>query len=74
MNGKKLYRSLKNRFIAGVCGGLGDFLSFDATIIRVILILITVFTGFMPMLIIYAACALIIPNEPVKPSEDEVNL
>lgn len=74
MNGTKLYRSLKNRFIAGVCGGLGDFLSIDATIIRVIFILLTVFTGFVPMLIIYAACALIIPNEPVKPSEDEVNL
>ena len=74
MNGKKLYRSLKNRFLAGVCGGLGDFLNFDATIIRVIIILLTVFTGFVPMLIIYAACALIIPNEPVRPSEDEVNL
>ena len=27
---KKLYRSSKNRVIAGVCGGLGEFLSIDA--------------------------------------------
>ena len=33
---KKLYRSRKDRKIAGVCGGIGEYLGIDPTILRVI--------------------------------------
>ena len=31
---KRLYRSIRNKKIAGVCGGLGDYFDIDPTIIR----------------------------------------
>ena len=36
METKKLYRSEDNKVIAGVCGGLGEFLDADPTIIRLL--------------------------------------
>jgi len=35
---KKLYRSRKNRIIAGVCGGLAEYFKVDTTIVRVIFV------------------------------------
>ncbi len=43
-NIKKLYRSKKNRVIAGVCGGIGEYLNIDPTIIRLLWILF-IFAG-----------------------------
>ena len=36
---KKLYRSKDNRWLVGVCGGIGDYFDMDATVIRVIFVL-----------------------------------
>jgi phage shock protein C len=33
---KKLYRSSKNKYIAGVCGGIGEFFNIDPSIIRIL--------------------------------------
>lgn len=33
---KKLYRSNTDRYIAGVCGGLGRYLGLDPVIVRII--------------------------------------
>lgn len=60
---KKLYRSKKDRIIAGVFGGLGEYYNIDANILRVIWILITVFTGFVPGIIAYILAAVVIPLE-----------
>lgn len=38
---KKLYRDLENARIAGVCGGLGEYLNFDATALRIIFVVLT---------------------------------
>jgi phage shock protein C len=57
----RLYRSEKNRVIAGVAGGLGDFFNVDATLIRLIFILITIFGG--GGILLYLILWLIIPNE-----------
>lgn len=62
-NPKILYRSSKNRMIAGVFGGLGEYLDVDPTILRLAWILITIFTGFILGIIIYLAAAIIIPQE-----------
>ena len=39
--GKKLLRSKKNRMIAGVCGGIGEYLKIDPTVIRVLWVIFT---------------------------------
>ena len=37
---RKLYRSRTNRKLAGVCGGLAQYLSTDATLIRVLFVVL----------------------------------
>jgi phage shock protein C len=55
-----LYRSKTNRIIAGVCGGIGEYLNVDPTIIR----LIAVALGFMGMgILIYLIAVIIIPEQ-----------
>lgn len=44
-NPRKLYRSLVNRRIAGVCGGLGEYLNIDPTVIRLLFVLGFFLTG-----------------------------
>ena len=63
-NSKKLYRSTTDRMIGGVCGGLGDYLNIDSTIIRLIFVLLTIF-GVGSFILIYIIMLLIVPEEPV---------
>jgi phage shock protein PspC (stress-responsive transcriptional regulator) len=58
---KKLYRSKTNRIIAGVCGGLGEYLNIDATIIRLLLVAFSLMGGMG--VIFYIIAAIIIPEE-----------
>ncbi len=37
---KKLYRSQSNRMIAGVCGGLGEYLNIDPILVRIFFVLL----------------------------------
>jgi phage shock protein C len=57
---KKLYRSKKNRNLAGVCGGVGEFLNVDPTIIRILWILFSLAYG--TGILAYIICWLIIPE------------
>jgi phage shock protein C len=59
---KKLTRSLTDRKIAGVCGGLGDYLSIDPTLVRLTAIFVGFFTGIVPGLITYIVGWIIIPD------------
>jgi phage shock protein C len=61
---KHLYRSKQNRVFAGVVGGIGEYFDIDPTLLRVIWILILIFTGFFPGLIAYILAAIIIPEAP----------
>lgn len=63
MTGKRLYRSDTNKMIAGVCGGLGEYLGIDATALRIIWLLIVVFTGFAPGVLVYILAIFVIPRE-----------
>jgi len=63
---KKLYRSKTNRKIAGVVGGLSYFINVDATLLRVIVALVTFFTGVLPGIIIYVIAWNIIPEIPAN--------
>ncbi len=59
---KKLYRSTKERMIAGVCGGLADYLKLDPTLVRLLFVLTFLFgsLGFW----IYVVMWIIVPEEP----------
>jgi phage shock protein C len=59
---RKLYRSKTNRQVAGVCGGLAQHFNVDATLIRVLFVLLAVLGG--SGLVLYVAMWIIIPKEP----------
>ena len=61
---KKLYKSKENKVWCGVIGGLGEYFNVDPVILRVIWILIVVFTGFFPGLVAYLFAALVVPKKP----------
>ncbi len=68
---KRLYRSRRERKLAGVLGGIGEYLEVDPTIARVIYLLGTIMTGFFPGVFIYFALALIMPEEPRNRDTDD---
>ncbi|WP_193391582.1 PspC domain-containing protein [Xylanibacter rarus] len=62
MIGRKLYLSDKDRKIAGVCGGLAEYLGIDSTIVRILwalAVMVSYGTGF----ILYLVFWLIVPRE-----------
>ena len=63
MNQKKLYRSKENRFVAGVLGGLGEYAQVDPTLLRLLWLLLTVFSGFVPGIVAYIFAIVVIPEE-----------
>lgn len=59
---KRLYRSQKNKKLAGVCGGLGELMDVDPTIIRLAVVILCIATGFFPFFIGYIVAWIIVPK------------
>lgn len=60
---KRLYRSRKDRVIAGVCGGIADYFNVDPVLIRLIFVLIF-FLGFGILFLVYIIAWIIVPLAP----------
>ncbi len=58
---KKLYRSQTNKKIAGICGGIGEMMDADPTIVRLVVIILGLVTGFFPFFIAYLIAWWIVP-------------
>lgn len=61
-NAKRLYRSNKQKMIAGVCGGLAEYFNIDATIIRLAFVL-GLFLGSLAFWV-YIVMLIVIPEDP----------
>jgi phage shock protein C len=61
---KRLYRSRTNRVLAGICGGLGEYLRIDPTIMRVIFLILLFATGIFPFSLFYMVAIFVIPTRP----------
>ena len=70
---RRLYRSRRDIKLAGVCGGVGEYLEADPTVVRIVFLLGTIMTGFFPGIFIYFALALIMPEEPLDRDADEAD-
>ena len=57
---KRIYRSRKNRVIAGVCGGIGEYFNVDPVVIRILWVLFSLAYG--SGLLVYLIAWLIIPK------------
>ncbi|MCA9870212.1 MAG: PspC domain-containing protein [Caldilineae bacterium] len=60
---KKLYRSSNDRVISGVCGGFGEYLGIDPTLVRVVAALLAL-GSFGTAVLVYLLLAIIIPLAP----------
>lgn len=65
-----LRRSRSNRMIAGVVGGLAQYLGIDATLARVLYVLISICSAAFPGILVYVLFWLLTPEEeePSNPS------
>lgn len=59
---KRLYRSNKNKMLAGVCGGIAEYFNIDPTLVRLGLILFCALGG--SGIIAYIIAAIVIPQSP----------
>ena len=62
---RKLYRSQTNRMVAGVCGGMAEYFNIDATLIRILFVVLTVFGG--AGLVLYLLMWIIVPEATKAP-------
>jgi phage shock protein C len=63
---KKLYLSQTDKKLGGVCGGLGEYFDKDATLFRILFVLLGLLTiGWG--LIAYLVMWLVIPRKPSDP-------
>lgn len=69
---RKLYRSRDDRMIAGVCGGLGDYLKIDPTLIRLVFVL-GFFATASGVFWAYLIMMIVVPEE-VPASQDVVDV
>jgi len=59
-----LQRSRTNRKIAGVCGGIADWLGWDPTVVRILYVLVSVLSAAFPGILVYLLLSLLINIMP----------
>ncbi len=62
MTKKALTRSRTDRLIAGVCGGLAEWLGWDPTVVRVAYILVSICSAAFPGILIYLLLWVVMPE------------
>ena len=68
---KKLYRSKKDKMIAGVCGGIAEYFDVDSTLVRLLTVIFILLGG--AGVVVYIIAWIIIPETPEQVSDDKSN-
>jgi len=69
---ERLYRSIDNKIIGGVCGGLAEYFAVDATLVRILTVLAMLLPGIG--ILTYIIAWIIIPSRPLdvpQPRQDQ---
>lgn len=61
---KKLYRSVTDKQISGLCGGIARYFNTDPTVVRLIA-LIAALCSFGTVVAIYLIASIVVPKEPI---------
>lgn len=61
---RRLYRNTNDAILGGVCSGLADYLQMDKTVVRVLYVLISVFSALFPGILVYIVLLFVIPPRP----------
>ena len=68
---KKLYRSITDKMLGGVCGGFAEYFGWDPTFVRIIYVLVSIFSAAFPGIIVYLVFWAIVPKKPgLQPRAD----
>ena len=59
-----LHRSRKSRMIAGVCGGIAESLGWDVTLVRLLYVLVSIFSAAFPGIVVYLILWVVAPESP----------
>ncbi|MCR5179694.1 MAG: PspC domain-containing protein [Bacteroidaceae bacterium] len=62
MRKNRLTRSRQNKWIAGICGGIAEYFGWDAELLRLIWVVLTIGTAFCGG-IVYLVLWLIMPQD-----------
>jgi phage shock protein C len=65
-----IYRSRDGVFL-GVCKGIAEYFDFSVFWVRIVLIVVFIFSGFWPVIGVYLVAAFFMKPKPVKPLESE---
>jgi phage shock protein PspC (stress-responsive transcriptional regulator) len=55
-------RKSRNRIIAGVCGGIAEWLGWSPTTVRVLYVLVSILSAAFPGIIVYLILWLVMPS------------
>ncbi len=66
---KKLTKSNKNKVVAGIFGGIGEYFDIDPTLLRLIGLFLFIFSGFIPFVLVYLVAIFIVPK-----SEEQIKI
>jgi phage shock protein C len=58
---RRLTRSNRNKMIAGVCGGLAEYLNVDPTVMRVLYVLVSILSAAFPGIVAYIVLMFLMP-------------
>ena len=61
----RLYRSRDDRIVGGVCSGLADRFDLDPSLVRILWVVLTLLTGFVPGAVLYLVMLIVVPEEPL---------
>lgn len=64
---RRLHRSRTNKMIAGVCGGIADWLRWDPTMVRVGYVLLSIVSAAFPGILVYILLWLVAPQAEAEP-------
>jgi phage shock protein C len=60
--GTKLQRSHSNRIIAGVCGGIAEWLGWNPTMVRVLYVVVSILSVAFPGILVYLILWIVMPK------------
>lgn len=65
---RTLYRSRHDRMLAGVAGGIAEYLDWDSALVRIGIVLLALI-GNAAVILVYVVMAFVVPEEPAAAAE-----
>lgn len=64
---RRLYRDFENGMVGGVCAGIAEYAGMDATVVRILAVVVAIVTAVVPTVLVYLAMWALVPRKPTQP-------